>query len=233
MVGVTKGFGPDAVRAARGGRAARPGRELRGRARAKAPAARRRHVVWHFLGAVQRNKVRAAGPARRPVAEGGPGRPRASASPARARGRACWSRSTRPGLPGRNGCRPAEVADAGRRASATLGLRRAGAHDGGATRTAGGAARPSAGRAAGRRAGPGGALDGDERRPRGGGGRRLHHGAGRRALFGDATARSRWSDAGRWTRRGRESLSWLSRGPPLPSRHYAVPGQEKAWHPRS
>lgn len=63
MVAVTKGFGPEAVAAAQGAGIADIGenyaQELLAKAReTSAPAATR----WHFLGAVQRNKVKALAP---------------------------------------------------------------------------------------------------------------------------------------------------------------------------
>ena len=66
VIGVTKGFGPDAVRAAVDAGLTDLGENYAGELVAKAAATEAEagagavdssEVVWHFLGAVQRNKV--------------------------------------------------------------------------------------------------------------------------------------------------------------------------------
>jgi PLP dependent protein len=61
VIGVTKGFGPDAVRAAVDAGLTDLGEnyaaELVAKAAAAEPGATESGVVWHFLGTVQRNKV--------------------------------------------------------------------------------------------------------------------------------------------------------------------------------
>jgi PLP dependent protein len=57
VVGVTKGFGADAVRAAVGAGLHDIGENYAAELESKAAAAKSLPVVWHFLGAVQRNKV--------------------------------------------------------------------------------------------------------------------------------------------------------------------------------
>ena len=63
VVGVTKGFGPEAVRAASDAGLRDLGENYAGELVAKAAAvAGAEAPVWHFLGAVQRNKVQALAP---------------------------------------------------------------------------------------------------------------------------------------------------------------------------
>ena len=108
-MGVTKGFGPDAARAAYDAGLRDLGENYAAELLAKA-AASDDDVVWHFLGAVQRNKVALLAPlvglwqsvAR--VAEG--------ARIARfAPGARVLVQVDATGLPGRNGCPPGEVGD--------------------------------------------------------------------------------------------------------------------------
>ena len=80
---------------------------------------------WHFLGAVQRNKVRAAGPAGRRLAERGPAGRRGAHRPLRPGRRGAGPGRHAPGWPGRNGCPPDGGAGAGgalcRRSASTCG----------------------------------------------------------------------------------------------------------------
>jgi PLP dependent protein len=111
VVGVTKGFGPDAVRAALGAGLRDLGENYAGELVAKASAAGVEvgDVVWHFLGAIQRNKVAAlAGLVGvwQSVARAVEGERIARFAP-----RACvMVQVDVTGLPGRNGCPPEGVA---------------------------------------------------------------------------------------------------------------------------
>jgi PLP dependent protein len=63
VVGVTKGFGPDAVQAALGAGLTDLGENYAGELVAKAEqSGPESGAVWHFLGAIQRNKVAALAP---------------------------------------------------------------------------------------------------------------------------------------------------------------------------
>ncbi|HEY6426806.1 MAG TPA: alanine racemase [Acidimicrobiales bacterium] len=118
VVGVTKGFGPDAVRAALGAGLRDIGEnyaaELVAKAKAKAVEAeaggRPGGPVWHFLGAIQRNKVAALAEVVgvwQSVARAVEGERIARFAP----GAAVMVQVDVTGLPGRNGCRPGDVAD--------------------------------------------------------------------------------------------------------------------------
>jgi PLP dependent protein len=124
VVGVTKGFGPDAVRAALGAGLRDLGEnyagELVAKAKAKAEAEAEAEavgeaevagaVVWHFLGAIQRNKVAAlAGLVGvwQSVARAVEGERIARFAP----GAVVMVQVDVTGLPGRNGCRPEGVTD--------------------------------------------------------------------------------------------------------------------------
>jgi pyridoxal phosphate enzyme (YggS family) len=125
VVGVTKGFGPDAVAAALGAGLGDIGENYAAELVEKAglvthPQSSAGDPVWHFLGAVQRNKVAALAPivglwqsvAR--VTEG-------ERIARFASGAAVMVQVDTTELPGRNGCPPSEVADLVGRL-ATLGL---------------------------------------------------------------------------------------------------------------
>jgi PLP dependent protein len=105
VVGVTKGFGPDAVRAALGAGLRDLGEnyaaELVAKAEESGPEA---GAVWHFLGAIQRNKVAALAPVVglwQSVAREAEGARIARFAP----GAAVMVQMDVTGLPGRNGCR--------------------------------------------------------------------------------------------------------------------------------
>jgi PLP dependent protein len=109
VVAVTKGFGPEAVRAARQAGLADLGEnyaaELVGKAAADGEDG---GVVWHFLGAVQRNKVAQLAPlvgVWQSVAREAEGARIARFAP----GARVLVQVETTGLPGRNGCFPAEV----------------------------------------------------------------------------------------------------------------------------
>ncbi len=119
VVGVTKGFGPEAVRAAREARLEDLGENYAAELVAKAaavategttsPHAERGGVIWHFLGAVQRNKVAQLAPLVglwQSVAREAEGARIAHFIP----GARVLVQVDTTGLPGRNGCSPAEVA---------------------------------------------------------------------------------------------------------------------------
>jgi hypothetical protein len=112
IVAVTKGFGPDAVLAARQAGLADVGenyaQELVRKRRELGPDAE--DLRWHFLGTVQRNKVRALAP----VVDcwQGLGRLVEGAEIARRRPAACvFVEVDTTGAPNRGGCQPAEVPD--------------------------------------------------------------------------------------------------------------------------
>ena len=213
MLAVTKGFGPEAVAAARAVGLTDIGENYASELQAKAPGPP--GTRWHFLGAVQRNKVGALAP----LVEVWQGVARFSEGERIARfapGARVLIQVDYTGLPGRNGCAAADVPAL---TEALLGLDLA--VQGLMTvappdPSAADAAFGSLG-APGRRAGPAGTVDGNERGPGGGGRRRVHDGAG-----GPGPVRGAIAGQGRVV------------VPPAPtSRHYAVPGQEKVWHPRS
>ena len=97
------------------------------------PPTRRRPVRWHFIGRLQRNKVRALAPCVAPVAERRPARPRRRDRQRAPGRRACWCRSTCPTSPRRAAARPTRpprwwprLGDA--RASTSQGLMAVGPH---------------------------------------------------------------------------------------------------------
>jgi PLP dependent protein len=109
VVGVTKGFGPDAVQAARGAGLRDLGENYAAELLAKAAADEGDDgVVWHFLGAVQRNKVAQLAPlvgVWQSVARESEGVRIARFAP----GARVLVQVDTTGLPGRNGCAPSEV----------------------------------------------------------------------------------------------------------------------------
>jgi len=118
IVGVTKGFGPEVVRAASGAGLRDLGENYAAELVAKAAVADA--PVWHFLGAVQRNKVQTLAPIVglwQSVARAAEGDRIARFAP----GAGVLVQVDTTGLPGRNGCPPAEVGELVRRL-ADLGL---------------------------------------------------------------------------------------------------------------
>jgi uncharacterized pyridoxal phosphate-containing UPF0001 family protein len=116
VVAVTKGFGPSAVRAALGAGLRDVGENYAAELVAKADALAGERsgghggVVWHFLGAVQRNKVPALAPVVglwQSVARSAEGERIARFSP----GAAVLVEVEATGLPGRNGCPPSGVGE--------------------------------------------------------------------------------------------------------------------------
>ena len=123
VVAVTKGFGPDAVRAARDAGVRDLGENYAAELVAKAGAAREPAdsvaggagaasgpVVWHFLGAIQRNKVAELAPVVglwQSVARAAEGARIARFAP----GAAVLVQVDTTGLAGRNGCRPEDAGD--------------------------------------------------------------------------------------------------------------------------
>ena len=108
VVAVTKGFGPEAVRAARQAGLADLGENYAAELVGKAAADGGDGVVWHFLGAVQRNKVSQLAPLVglwQSVAREAEGARIARFAP----GARVLVQVETTGLPGRNGCPPAEV----------------------------------------------------------------------------------------------------------------------------
>ena len=109
VVAVTKGFGPEAVRAARQAGLADLGENYAAELVEKAAADDGDDgAVWHFLGAVQRNKVAQLAPIVglwQSVAREAEGARIARFAP----GARVLVQVETTGLPGRNGCPPAEV----------------------------------------------------------------------------------------------------------------------------
>jgi pyridoxal phosphate enzyme (YggS family) len=110
LVAVTKGFGPEAVRAAVGAGVTDIGENYADELVAKAgtAAAESLPVRWHFLGSIQRNKVARLAPVVawwQGVARIEEGRSIAARSP----GATVLVQVDVAGLPGRGGCRPEEV----------------------------------------------------------------------------------------------------------------------------
>jgi PLP dependent protein len=105
VVGVTKGFGPDAVQAALGAGLTDLGENYAGELVAKAEqSGPESGAVWHFLGAIQRNKVAALAPVVgvwQSVAREAEGARIARFAP----GAAVMVQMDVTELPGRNGCR--------------------------------------------------------------------------------------------------------------------------------
>jgi PLP dependent protein len=109
VVGVTKGFGSDAVRAALEVGLRDLGENYAGELVEKATAANG-DAVWHFLGAVQRNKVPDLAPfvdVWQSVARPSEGSRIARFAP----GATVLVQVDTTGLPGRNGCAPSDVAE--------------------------------------------------------------------------------------------------------------------------
>jgi uncharacterized pyridoxal phosphate-containing UPF0001 family protein len=110
VVAVTKGFGPEAVHAARRAGVADLGENYAAELVAKAAADDGDDgVVWHFLGAVQRNKVAQLAPlvgVWQSVAREAEGVRIARFAP----GATVFVQVETTGLSGRNGCPPADVA---------------------------------------------------------------------------------------------------------------------------
>ena len=119
VIGVTKGFGPEEVRAACRAGLRDLGENYAAELVAKAAAPRRDDaggddgddaVVWHFLGAVQRNKVAQLAPLVglwQSVARESEGERIARFAP----GARVLVQVETTGLPGRNGCRPAAAGE--------------------------------------------------------------------------------------------------------------------------
>jgi PLP dependent protein len=110
VIAVTKGFGPGAVVAAQQAGLTELGENYAAELLAKADAGREAGVVWHFLGAVQRNKVAQLAPlvgVWQSVARAAEGERIARFAP---QARVLVQVETT-GLPGRNGCAPAEAGE--------------------------------------------------------------------------------------------------------------------------
>jgi hypothetical protein len=106
VVAVTKGFGPAAVAAARAAGLSDIGENYASELRDKAPGPA--GTRWHFLGSVQRNKVRALAPlvdVWQSVARLAEGQRIAQCAP----GAQVLVQVDCTGLPGRNGCAPDDV----------------------------------------------------------------------------------------------------------------------------
>jgi hypothetical protein len=110
VLAVTKGFGTEAVRAAYDAGLRDVGENYAAELVAKAGAPAPGDVVWHFLGAVQRNKVPALAPIVgmwQSVAREAEGARIARFAP----GARVLVQVDATGLPGRNGCPPGQVGD--------------------------------------------------------------------------------------------------------------------------
>ncbi len=110
VIAVTKGFGIDAVHAAVDAGLHDVGENYAAELVAKASGTVPEEVVWHFLGAVQRNKVAQLAPIVglwQSVAREAEGARIARFAP----GAGVLVEVETTGLPGRNGCPPAEVGD--------------------------------------------------------------------------------------------------------------------------
>jgi hypothetical protein len=111
VIGVTKGFGPEAVRAAVDAGLTELGENYAAELEAKAAAAGdAAEVAWHFLGAVQRNKVAQLAPLVglwQSVARQAEGARIARFAP----GARVLVQVETTGLPGRNGCPPEAAGD--------------------------------------------------------------------------------------------------------------------------
>ena len=106
VLAVTKGFGPEAVEAARAAGLTDIGENYSAELQAKAPGPA--GTQWHFLGAVQRNKVRALAPlvdVWQGVARFAEGERIARFAP----GARVLIQVDYTGLPGRNGCAPEDA----------------------------------------------------------------------------------------------------------------------------
>jgi PLP dependent protein len=107
IIAVTKGFGSDAVLAARAAGLTDVGENYAAELEAKAPGPP--GTRWHFLGAIQRNKVKALAPLVdlwQGVARQVEGEQIARYAPG---ARVLIQVDTSGGLPGRNGCAPSDV----------------------------------------------------------------------------------------------------------------------------
>jgi PLP dependent protein len=107
VIAVTKGFGPEAVEAARAAGLTEVGENSAAELQGKAPGPP--GTNWHFLGTIQRNKVRALAPLValwQGVARLAEGERIAHYAPG---ARVLIQVDTTGGLPGRNGCAPADV----------------------------------------------------------------------------------------------------------------------------
>ncbi len=107
VIAVTKGFGPEAVEAARAAGLTDVGENYATELLAKAPGPP--GTRWHFLGTIQRNKVRALAPLVdmwQGVARLAEGERIARYAPG---ARVLIQVDTSDGLPGRNGCPPQDV----------------------------------------------------------------------------------------------------------------------------
>ena len=204
VIGVTKSFGPEAVRAAVDAGLTDLGENYAAELVAKAAAvegsltpAEATGVIWHFLGAVQRNKVAQLAPlvgVWQSVARVAEGERIARFAP---QARVLVQVETT-GLPGRNGCPPAAtaelVAQLGDLGLDVRGLMTVAAPGAGAAKEA----FELLGHLADV-AGTRGTLHGHERRPRGGGRRRFDHGPHRPGPLRGAPAGNRsvrWSVTG-------------------------------------
>jgi PLP dependent protein len=110
VIGVTKGFGPEAVRAARAAGLTDLGENYAAELVAKAAGPDDAGVVWHFLGAVQRNKVAQLAPlvgVWQSVARHAEGQRIARFAPSAP----VLVQVETTGLPGRNGCPPAATGE--------------------------------------------------------------------------------------------------------------------------
>jgi uncharacterized pyridoxal phosphate-containing UPF0001 family protein len=108
VIAVTKGFGPEAVLAAHAVGLLDVGENYAGELQTKTPGPP--GTRWHFLGAIQRNKVKALAPLVdlwQGVARLAEGERIAQLAPG---ARVLIQVETSGGLPGRNGCRPTDVA---------------------------------------------------------------------------------------------------------------------------
>ena len=107
VIAVTKGFGPEAVEAARAAGLTEVGENYATELEAKAPGPA--GTQWHFLGTIQRNKVRSLAPLVamwQGVARLAEGERIAQHAPG---ARVLIQVDATGGLPGRNGCAPADV----------------------------------------------------------------------------------------------------------------------------
>jgi uncharacterized pyridoxal phosphate-containing UPF0001 family protein len=116
ILAVTKGFGPEAVRAARAAGLTDIGENYAAELEAKAPGPV--GTRWHFLGAIQRNKVRSLAPLV-DVWQGVARLVEGERIAQHAAGARVLIQIDYTGLPGRNGCSPESVPELAR---ALMGL---------------------------------------------------------------------------------------------------------------
>jgi len=109
VVAVTKTFGPDAALAALAAGLVDVGESYAAELVATHDAVGPSPLTWHFLGALQRNKLARLAP-RVDVYQGVASPREADAVAARAAGARCFVQVDVAGLPGRNGCAPAATA---------------------------------------------------------------------------------------------------------------------------